>query len=205
MSKTLLAALSLTASLINVAVVNANGHHQDHHKTAVKAMTPGLVVDMVDLGSNTPVGTVSVTETIYGVVFTPNFTGIDPAASGMHGFHVHANPSCDPSTDDKGKKVIGGAAGGHYDPGNTNSHGYPWTDNNHLGDLPAIYVDEQGQSTMPVLAPRLKLTDLPGRSLMVHVGGDTYSNTPTLGGGGVRMICGVIGTKATGTGSKTKQ
>ena len=205
MSKYLLVALSLTAPLLSAAVADANGHHHDHHKSRVKATTSELVVDMVDLSSNASVGTISVTETTYGVVFTPDITGISPDASGMHGFHVHVNPSCGPSTDGEGKTVIGGAAGGHYDPGNTNSHGHPWTDNNHLGDLPAIYVDEQGQSTMPVLAPRLKLTDLQGRSLMVHMGGDTYSNTPTLGGGGMRMICGVIENKAVGAGPRAKK
>ena len=197
MRNKLLVALSLTASFISAAA-NANGHHHDHHEPMVK---PGLVVDMVDLSTNTSVGTVGITQTSYGVVFTPDFAGINPEASGMHGFHVHSNPSCAPSTDDNGKKVAGGAAGGHYDPAKTNSHGHPWTDNNHLGDLPALYIDKDGESTMPVLAPRLKLADLPGRSLMVHLGGDNYSNTPALGGGGVRMICGVIDT--VDTGSKT--
>lgn len=190
MSNKLLVALTLTASFLSAAA-NVNG---DHHEP----LKPGLVVDMVDLSTNTSVGTVGITQTSYGVVFTPDLAGINPEASGMHGFHVHSNPSCAPSTDDQGKKIAGGAAGGHYDPAKTNSHGYPWTDNNHLGDLPALFIDKEGESTMPVLAPRLKLADLPGRSLMVHIGGDNYSNTPALGGGGVRMICGVIDTVDTG-------
>ena len=202
MSNKLLVALSLTASLVSAAA-NANKDHHDHHEPMVKLVKPELVVNMVDLSTNTSVGTVGITQTSYGVVFTPDFAGINPEASGMHGFHVHTNPSCAPSTDDKGKKVVGGAAGGHYDPAKTNSHGHPWTDNNHLGDLPALYVDKEGESTMPVLAPRLKLADLQGRSLMVHIGGDTYSNNPALGGGGTRMICGVIDNKAVDTGSKT--
>ena len=195
MSNKLLIVLALTASFIGAAA-NVNG---DHHEPMVQPVQPELVVDMVDLSTNTSVGTVGITQTSYGVVFTPDLAGINPEASGMHGFHVHSNPSCAPSTDDQGKKVAGGAAGGHYDPGNTNSHGHPWTDNNHLGDLPALYIDKEGESTMPVLAPRLKLADLPGRSLMVHLGGDTYSNTPALGGGGARMICGVIDTVDTGS------
>jgi len=44
-----------------------------------------------------------------------------------------------------------------------------------------------------VLAPRLKLADLPGRSLMVHAGGDNHADHPApLGGGGARVACGVI-------------
>jgi Cu-Zn family superoxide dismutase len=27
---------------------------------------------------------------------------------------------------------------------------------------------------------------------MIHNGGDNYSDTPQLGGGGARMVCGVI-------------
>jgi Cu-Zn family superoxide dismutase len=42
------------------------------------------------------------------------------------------------------------------------------------------------------LAPRLKLSDLKGRALMVHMGGDNYSDKPqALGGGGARVACGV--------------
>jgi Cu-Zn family superoxide dismutase len=46
---------------------------------------------------------------------------------------------------------------------------------------------------MPVLAPRLKVADIKGRSLMIHAGGDNYSDLPVkLGGGGARIACGVI-------------
>ena len=39
--------------------------------------------------------------------------------------------------------------------------------------------------------PRLKASDLRGRALVVHAGGDTYADTPPLGGGGARIACGV--------------
>jgi len=43
-----------------------------------------------------------------------------------------------------------------------------------------------------VLAPRLKMTDVKGHALMVHAGGDNYSDNPEkLGGGGARIACGV--------------
>jgi Cu-Zn family superoxide dismutase len=39
----------------------------------------------------------------------------------------------------------------------------------------------------------LKAADLKGRSLMIHAGGDNYSDYPAkLGGGGPRMACGVV-------------
>ncbi len=84
------------------------------------------------------------------------------------------------------------AAGGHYDPLDTNRHDTPWG-NGHLGDLPAIYVDAEGKASLPVLAPRLKKKDILGRSLMVHMGGDNHADHPTpLGGGGERIACGII-------------
>ncbi len=142
-----------------------------------------------DLGTNQAVGTVELSESDYGIVFTPNLSGI-PA--GLHGFHVHANPSCD-SAEKDGKTVVGGGAGGHYDPDNTGQHGFPWTDGNHLGDLPTLYADMEGNANQSVLAPRLKMSDLKGRALMIHAGGDNHSDQPAkLGGGGARIVCGVI-------------
>jgi Cu-Zn family superoxide dismutase len=88
--------------------------------------------------------------------------------------------------------IPGLAAGGHYDPAGSKHHGAPWGDG-HLGDLPSLYVDPYGKAVTPVLAPRLKLADLKGRSLMIHAGGDNYSDKPApLGGGGARVACGVI-------------
>ncbi len=151
----------------------------------------GLTVQMnlVDeKGGTTPVGTVDVSETSYGLVLTPALAGLAP---GLHGFHVHENPSCAPKEKD-GKMVPALAAGGHLDPAGSKQHGLPWG-NGHLGDLPALYVDAQGNATNPVLAPRLKLADVSNRSLMIHVGGDNHADHPAiLGGGGARMACGVI-------------
>ena len=42
-------------------------------------------------------------------------------------------------------------------------------------------------------ANRLKVADVKGRALMIHAGGDNYSDQPKpLGGGGARVACGVI-------------
>ena len=89
--------------------------------------------------------------------------------------------------------MLGGAAGGHFDPSQAGQHGYPWTNDNHLGDLPTLNVDADGMASLPVLAPRLKLEDLSGRAIMIHAGGDNHSDDPApLGGGGARIACGVI-------------
>lgn len=153
------------------------------------AIADELTVEMMDLGTDQSTGTVTIASSEYGTVFTPNLKGL-PA--GAHGFHIHANGSCE-SSEKAGKTVLGGAAGGHYDPENTGKHGFPWTNDNHLGDLPALYVNAEGMAQQPVLAPRVALDDVKGRALMIHAGGDNHSDHPAkLGGGGARIVCGVI-------------
>lgn len=136
-----------------------------------------------------PIGEIVITETQYGLLFTPNVTSL-PA--GVHGFHVHENASCEAAMKD-GVNVAAQAAGGHFDPKKTGEHLGPYAEG-HLGDLPAIYVTADGLANYPVLAPRLKkLGDVKGHALMIHAGGDNHSDMPKpLGGGGDRVACGVI-------------
>jgi Cu-Zn family superoxide dismutase len=149
-----------------------------------------LVVPMnlvSDQGVGQSIGTVTITEGPGGLVFTPKLTGLQP---GGHGFHVHQNPDCATAIKD-GKQVPGLAAGGHYDPAGTAKHLGP-QGAGHLGDLPALLVGADGKATTAVVAPRLKMADMKGRSLMIHAGGDNYSDQPApLGGGGARVACGV--------------
>ncbi len=130
-------------------------------------------------GSNRSLGQVEFRDTPFGLLITPNLMAVP---SGLHGFHLHKNSDCS----DKGM-----AAGGHFDPQNTNTHQGPYG-NGHLGDLPVLYVDTDGQARTPTLAPRLTTDNLKNLTLMVHAGGDNYTDTPTLGGGGARWACGVI-------------
>lgn len=139
-------------------------------------------------GVGKPVGTITVTDSQYGLVLTPALAGLPP---GLHGFHVHEHGSCD-AKEHEGKMTPGQAAGGHYDPSGSKKHGAPWGDG-HLGDLPAMLVDSSGNASLPVLAPRLKVKDLQGRALMIHAGGDNYADQPKpLGGGGARIACGAV-------------
>lgn len=134
------------------------------------------------------IGTITVTESAYGLVFTPDLQGLSP---GLHGFHLHQNNNCSPAEKD-GKMIPALAAGGHYDRRNAGKHGTPWGEG-HAGDLPPLYVDANGNANQPVLAPRLRNGDLPGRAVMIHAGGDNHSDHPApLGGGGTRVACGVV-------------
>jgi Cu-Zn family superoxide dismutase len=139
-------------------------------------------------GIGLSVGQVVVSETPYGIVFSPSLGGLSP---GLHGFHVHENPACVPK-EKEGEMIPALAAGGHYDPAASKRHGTPWGDG-HLGDLPALFVDAKGNANNPVLAPRLKMTDVKGRTLLIHAGGDNHADHPAPnGGGGARIACGII-------------
>lgn len=131
-------------------------------------------------GVGKSIGTITAVDTKYGLLLTPKLTGLTP---GIHGFHVHQNPACE----DNGK-----AAGAHLDPMQSGKHLGPYNEASELGDLPVLIVDQNGNATTPVLAPRLKLSDIMNHSFMIHVGGDNYSENPPLGGGGARIACGVI-------------
>ncbi len=64
----------------------------------------------------------------------------------------------------------------------------------HLGDLPGLVVNANGSADYAILAPRLKsISQIKHRALIIHEGGDNYSDHPeTLGGGGLRVVCGII-------------
>lgn len=155
----------------------------EHHSVEV----PMFIAQ--DQGQGEQVGTITISETPYGLLFTPDLKNLTP---GLHGFHIHENPNCAPGEKDQ-IMVAALSAGGHFDPEHTGQHLGPYG-GGHLGDLPSLYVDQQGLAQTPVLAPRIKhLNQINHTSLMIHVGGDNYSDHPhPLGGGGMRMVCGVI-------------
>lgn len=157
--------------------------------SSAPAMATVITMNEVNVdGVVKAIGTMTVTESAYGLVFSPNLQGLTP---GLHGFHLHQNNDCSPAEKD-GEMVPALAAGGHYDPHNAGKHGTPWGEG-HAGDLPPLFVDNDGNANQPVLAPRLRDGDLPGRAVMIHAGGDNHSDHPApLGGGGARVACGVV-------------
>lgn len=156
-----------------------------------------LTVDMHLLsksGIGPKFGTIQATDSDNGLVLHLDLSA--ELSPGPHGFHVHENPSCEAARAGDEPNVAGAAAGGHYDPGNTGKHRGP-SGTGHLGDLPVIYVDidEDGARPVrrPMVAPRLSVADIRGRSLVIHQNGDNYRDDPQpLGGGGSRVACGVV-------------
>lgn len=166
----------ITASLLLASAAHANETLEvDMHKVSTD-------------GVEESIGSVSLEATDHGLLLTPSLSDLEP---GVYGFHVHQNASCEPAENDEGEMTAAQAAGGHYAPEETGTHQGPYGEG-HLGDLPVLTVNEDGEANLPVLAPRLSMEDMPGRALMIHEGGDTYSDEPHLGGGGARLACGSI-------------
>ena len=160
--KTLLFCLTLLSSSMSLATVTVE------------------MFQVNNTGDKTPVGTINATDSPFGLLIQPELHSLP---RGTHGFHVHTMPDCADHAM---------AAGGHYDPEKTEKHQGPYDESGHLGDLPILIVNDSGQATLPVLAPKLNEKDLTGHSIMIHAGGDNYSDTPkALGGGGARIACGV--------------
>lgn len=118
-------------------------------------------------------------------------SGLRIPRDGYHGMHIHEFGDLTPSTKPDGEKVRGGNAGQHYDPDNSGYHDGPYG-SGHRGDLPKILV-RNGEWSGFVVAPRLSLAEVKDRALIIHSGGDNYSDSPKPNGGGMsRIIGGVI-------------
>jgi Cu-Zn family superoxide dismutase len=141
-------------------------------------------------GIDQTLGTVTVTPTDAGASFLVQLQGLP---GGEHGFHVHAMGNCGPGNNAEGHMAGAMQAGGHWDPQETKAHRGPDGDG-HLGDLPVLTAQADGSVNATVVAPRITdVTALRGKALMIHAGGDNYSDEPKpLGGGGARLACGVI-------------
>lgn len=61
--------------------------------TAYAAQSTVVLKEATPTGEGKTIGEVVISETEYGLLFTPKLSGLQ---SGIHGFHVHENPSCEP-------------------------------------------------------------------------------------------------------------
>ncbi len=160
------------------------------------AMTPAapagpmLSAPMALTNGGASVGRIDIRSETGGVALELRLHGLSP---GPHGFHMHFAPSCDAATAADGTVTPAGGAGPHYDPDSTGRHLGP-TGQGHLGDLPVIDVAANGEATQTLHVTRMQNADaFRGHALIIHAGGDTYSDQPALGGGGARLACGVVG------------
>lgn len=169
----------------NHAPVESTAQAKSEAAIAKPSSDGKIVINQVSAsGVGAEIGTVSAKDSPNGLVLKIKLKGLTP---GVHGFHVHENPSCDP----KDQKAAM-AAGGHFDPQKTGKHEGPMGEG-HKGDLMPLIADEKGDVNADMTLPRLTLADIQGRALMIHAGGDNFSDQPEpLGGGGARLACGVV-------------
>jgi Cu-Zn family superoxide dismutase len=163
--------------------------------SAASAFAAEKTIDVFQLNDNVStkgvgdkIGTITFKDSDKGLEIHTDLKGLPP---GDHGFHVHQKASCE-GAKKGGKWEAGSAAGGHLDPKHTDKHLGPHG-KGHLGDLPVLVVDNEGNAKVTLVAENLKVADLKGRSVVIHEHGDNYADEPqALGGGGGRIACGPI-------------
>lgn len=132
-------------------------------------------------------GMVTFTDVPGGVMVCANISGLPPykpAAGekqpiGPFGFHIHEKDNC--IVGDPAKPFE--ACGGHYNPTNQ-PHG------NHAGDFPVLIADN-GHARMSFITDKFRVSDILGRSVMIHENPDDYRTQPA-GNSGKRIACGGI-------------
>lgn len=98
---------------------------------------------------------------------------------GPFGFHLHQFGDC--TVGDPADPFM--AAGGHWNPTNQ-PHG------NHAGDFPVLFSND-GQAMMCFFTNRFRVSEIIGKSVIIHQNPDDYHSQPA-GNSGKRLACGVI-------------
>ena len=109
------------------------------------------------------------------VLVTVRVSNLMENKSGFFGLHIHEGESC------KGENF--GDTKSHYNPQNGE---HP----NHAGDLPPL-LNCDGIAYMTVLTNRFKITDIIGKTVVIHSDADDFTTQPA-GNAGSKIACGVI-------------
>lgn len=122
----------------------------------------------------------------HGVRIRLEVQGLEP---GSKAFHVHETGTCTAPDFT--------SAGGHFNPDDAD-HGFHGAAGPHAGDMPNLWVGEDGRGRVEVINERVRLDDGPrglfrkgGTALVIHAGPDDYASQPA-GAAGPRIACGVI-------------
>ncbi len=188
--------LFLPAVFLVPTTVVAYGEPTEMSSPSEKTGEKALIVEMKSTAPNNQevVGTVRISQRATGVVIKPAMKGLEP---GLHGFHLHEGDSCQSGRTEGGdtaspSREPAKEAGAHWDPGLKGNHEGPWK-HGHRGDLPNLYVNQDGEAVTPVYAPRMPSRDFKNRALVVHAQRDNYSGEPdSSGGSGEAIACGIL-------------
>ncbi len=96
----------------------------------------------------------------------------------VFGFHIHEGSECTGNAQDPFANV-----GGHYNP---NRCPHP----QHAGDLPPLF-ENNGHAFMVFLTHRFKISDITGRTIVIHNSPDDFTTQPA-GNSGKKIACGRI-------------
>lgn len=112
---------------------------------------------------------------------------VEGLTPGWHGVHIHAKGDCSDHTEHFAK------SGGHAAEADQ-THGFQTEKGPHNGDLPNLWVQENGTGKAEFYTEEMgakDLSDTDGSALMVHADPDDNTTQPTGNAGG-RVACGVI-------------
>jgi Cu-Zn family superoxide dismutase len=169
------------ARIVGIMLLAACAARQEQPAT----VAPTLTAQMID-SAGASAGSASLLESRRGPLLVLKLRGVPP---GTHGFHVHANGSCEPPAF--------ASAGPHLNPGGR-QHGTRNPAGPHTGDLPNIRAraDSSVDTTLVLSRDLLSGTSLgpaaPARALVVHAKADDLMTDPS-GNSGERIACGVLG------------
>ncbi len=113
---------------------------------------------------------------------------VDGLEAGERALHLHSTGACD--------EPDFTSAGGHLNPFKR-AHGSLNPDGQHLGDMPNITTDDNGQATLAFTFSDdpdhliKEIFDADGTAVMIHDGPDDYISDPA-GAAGPRIACGVV-------------
>ncbi|HLS65721.1 MAG TPA: superoxide dismutase family protein [Pseudogracilibacillus sp.] len=132
------------------------------------------------------VGTATFSEDPKGVKVELDVKGLTP---GFHGVHIHENGVCEPPDFE--------SAGNHLNP-EKKKHGLLHPKGHHLGDLPNMEADDEGEAKEELLIEKAtlktgknSLKSRSGTSIIITSKQDD-GMTQISGDSGERIICGVI-------------
>lgn len=127
-------------------------------------------------------GTVSFKETKDGVLVTAKIHGLPKSSTHCKGrflgFHIHSGSSCTGTLEDEFAN-----SGMHYNPTNCP---HPF----HAGDMPPL-LENNGYAYMSFLTNKFKISDIIGKTVIIHDGVDDFTTQPS-GNSGKKIACGII-------------
>lgn len=126
-------------------------------------------------------GTVRFYQLPGGILVEADITGLPNNATGFYGFHIHEGANCG-GTDFS-------ATGGHL--GSASSQ-HP----RHAGDLPPL-LSRNGRAYLAVVTDRFSLSDVIGRTVVIHADPDDFRSQPA-GNAGMKIACGTVQSTARG-------